>query len=405
MSRTLFRYVIIEVLGPFAVGLVILTFVLLMFQILKLTELIVSYGVQLADVGLLLLYILPPFFVFTIPMSFLLAVLMAVSRLSSDSEITAMKAGGISLHQLFPPILVISLVVALCTAGISLVADPWGKKGFQRLLIDLGREKATVGIVEHVFNDSFEDMTLYVHHIVPEQDLLEGIFLADERESTAPIIVTAQRGRIGEADQESSLLLTLENGAMHRIDPDDPAVYETVHFQRYKIAVNLEAAMAKDPLGHAYLSMTIPELRRHIKQLRKKGDDYEMRRAWVEYHKRFAFPFVCVIFGLIALPLGVSPPRSGRSRGFSTSVIVLCIFYLLFRAGENLGWKGVIHPFVAMWTPLLIGIVLGMYLLEKKANESPIWLLDTLGYVSRNAGRWIRLKLGMDFSPDEEDRT
>ena len=125
MKRTLFRYILFEVLGPFIVGLVILSFVLLMFQLLKLTELIVSYGVAVGDIGLLLLYIFPPFFTFTIPMSFLLAVLLAVSRLSSDSEITALKAGGVGLKQLYPPIFVLSLAMVALTAFLALYADPW----------------------------------------------------------------------------------------------------------------------------------------------------------------------------------------------------------------------------------------------------------------------------------------
>lgn len=396
MKRTLFRYLLLEVLGPFIIGLVIFTFVLLMFQILKLTELIVSYGVGLGDVGRLLLYILPPFFVFTVPMSFLLAVLMAISRMSSDSEITALKAGGISLWQLYPPVLALSLIASLACAFLALVGDPWGKQGFRNMLLELGREKATIGVVEHVFNDSFKDMTLYVHHVVPEQDLLEGIFLADERAAGEPLVVTAGRGKLGQSPREATLALDLYDGAIHRLDPQDKTIYETVRFKQYRLEVDLAAAMGQDQLKRTYLEMTLPELRDHIAELRTKNDDYAMRRAWVEYHRRFAFPFACVVFGLIALPLGVSPPRSGRSRGFSTSIVVLCAFYLLFRAGENLGWKGVLHPLIAMWTPLIVGVALGLYLLKKKSDESPIWLLDVAHYGAQRASGWLRAKLGLD---------
>ncbi len=396
MKRTLFRYLLMEVLGPFLIGLVIFTFVLLMFQILKLTELIVSYGVGLGDVGRLLMYILPPFFVFTVPMSFLLAVLMAISRMSSDSEITALKAGGISLWQLYPPVLALSLVASLACAFLALVGDPWGKQGFRNMLLELGREKATIGVVEHVFNDSFKDMTLYVHHVVPEQDLLEGIFLADERAAGEPLVVTASRGKLGQSPREATLAMDLFDGAIHRVDPQDKTIYETVRFKQYRLEVDLAEAMGKDQLKRTYLEMTMPELRAHIAELRANDDDYAMRRAWVEYHRRFAFPFACVVFGLIALPLGVSPPRSGRSRGFSTSIIVLCAFYLLFRAGENLGWKGVLHPIVAMWTPLAVGVALGLYLLKKKSDESPIWLLDVAHYGAQRATNWLRAKLGLD---------
>ncbi|NLH49431.1 MAG: LPS export ABC transporter permease LptF [Myxococcales bacterium] len=393
MKRTLFRYMLLEVLGPFAIGLVILTFVLLMFQLLKLTELIVSYGVGLGDVGRILVYIFPPFFTFTVPMSFLLAVLMAVSRLSSDSELTAMKAGGISLYQIYPPILLLSLVMTLATAGLALYADPWGKSSFKNLLLQLGKEKATIGIVEHVFNDSLDDMTLYVHHLVPEEDRLEGLFLADERQPGAPLFVIAEAGRILSGD-DSAMQLEMTNGVMHRTDPADPTVYETVQFKKYRLRVDLTQTMKEGKLKRTYLEMGLGELRQYVETLRKQGDTYDMRRAWVEYHRRFAMPFACLAFGLIGLPLGVSPPRSGRSRGFSTSIVMLCVFYLLFRAGENLGWKGVLHPAAAMWLPIAILLAVGVYLLVKKAGERPVWLLDLVSESGRRAMQWLRRKAG-----------
>ncbi len=404
MTRTVPRYITLEVLGPFFIGLVLLTFVLFMFQILKLTELIVSYGVRLGDVGLMMAYILPPFLVFTVPMSFLLGVLMAVSRLSSDSEITALKAGGLSLYSLLPPILALALIASAATAGLSLFADPWGKKGFHDLLLDLGRRKATVGLTEHVFNDSFKDMELYVHHIVPEKDLLEGVVLADERNPNQSVVITAHTGRLGSQPQGLSLVLALQDGEIHRFDPKTPNEYEIVRFAKGQILVDLDRALDDRNSNVAYLEMNMRELDNFIAEKRKSHEDFHMRRAWVEYHRRLAFPFVCVVFGLIALPLGVSPPRSGRSRGFATSVIVLCVFYLLFRAGENLGWKGALHPIVAMWSPLLIGLAFGIYLLKKKADESPVWLLDVLQYGARRLGHRLGKRLGLGGGEHEEDQ-
>jgi len=403
MKHTLFRYVLREVLGPFVIGLVILTFVLLMFQILKLTELIISYGVKLGDVGRMLLYIFPPFFTFTIPISFLLAVLLAISRLSSDSEITALKAGGISLKQLYPPILVFSLLTTALTAGLSLYADPWGKAGFKNLLIDLGHEKATVLLVEHVFNDSLKDMTLYVHHIVPEEERLEGIFLADDSNPDQPIVITAREGRLVEGEGETTLALEFRDGVMHHTDAADPLVYDTVQFNVFRFQVDLAQAMPDKQLQRTYLEMNMKELREYAHGAPQNQDEYDRHRAWVEYHRRIAFPFVCLVFGLVALPLGVSPPRTGRSRGFSTSIGVLCIFYLLFRAGENLAWKKALHPIPAMWGPNLLMLGLGAYLLWKKTNERPIWLLDNLSYLANRAGQWLRRKAGFAKAEGEDE--
>jgi lipopolysaccharide export system permease protein len=260
-----------------------------------------------------------------------------------------------------------------------------------------------VGITEHVFNESFKDMNLYVHHLVPEQDLLEGVLLADQRDAKQSVVVTARTGHLLGEGQGSALMLEMENGAIHRFDLRNPTVYEIVRFAKGRIMVDLERALDERGADLAYLEMDMNELTDYIKLQREHGGGYVMRRAWVEYHKRFAFPFVCVVFGLIALPLGVSPPRSGRSRGFAASVIVLCAFYLLFRAGENLGWKGVLHPVVAMWTPLAIGLLFGLYLLKKKSDEAPIWLLDLLQYGARNLGRRLGRRFGLGADENGEN--
>src|SRR4030066_434249 len=106
MIKTTYLYILKEVFPIFLIGLMIFTFILLMDKILKLIELIVSRGVNLSQILMLLLFISPSFLIFTIPMSVLLAILLAFGRLSTDSEITALKASGISLYQLFLPVII-----------------------------------------------------------------------------------------------------------------------------------------------------------------------------------------------------------------------------------------------------------------------------------------------------------
>ena len=117
-----------------------------------------------------------------------------------------------------------------------------------------------------------------------------------------------------------------------------------------------------------------------------------MRRAWVEFHRRFSFPFACFFFALIGLPLGVAPPRSGKSRGFTIAIVVLCVYYLLFRVGENLGWKGILHPLIVMWIPNLVLAGFGIFLIVKKANETPIRSFEFLAYQFERASRFINRK-------------
>ncbi len=374
--RILHFYLSREVLVPFFLGLFIFTFVLLMFQILKITEMVVSYGIPVADVAKVLVYILPPFLVFTVPMAFFLAVILAAGRLSSDSELVAMKSSGISLLQLYPPILAISIVVYGISAFLSLQVDPWGKQQFKRMLFEVGRQNATLGLKPQVFNDRFDNLVIYVQEINTRTQELSGIFISDERNPEVPNIIIAQKGRLFSSEKDMKLVIRLQGGSIHRT-LKDAGTYEQAGFERYDILLDFSSLLGPALEKKTYLEMTLPELREHMKNLRADGgDDFTIRRAWVEYHRKFAFPFACVVFGLLGLPLGVVPQRSGRGQGFTLAIVALCVYYLLFRVGENLGWKAAVHPFAAMWAPNLLFGVFGVYLLQRKSNERPVWILD-----------------------------
>lgn len=405
MGRILYRYFALEVVAPFLLGVFIFTFVVFMFQILKLAEWVVNYGVGLLSALKLLGFILPPLLVFTIPMAFLLAVMLAVNRLSGDSELIAMKAAGISLYQMIPPVLVLASLSTLLTFGLTVYAEPWGKQAAKRLLFDLARQQATLGLTERVFNTDFEGLVVYVNRILPESNALEGVFIADERQEQAPYIIIASAGRlIAQGENSNKIVLRLNGGSIHRTMVKQQA-YENASFKQYDIVLDLDKALGDKGLQTAYHELGMTELARHVAELKKEqGDSFDMRRAWVEYHRRFAFPFACLVFALIGLPLGLAPPRSGKSRGFTIAIAVLCLYYLLFRVGENLGWKGVAHPIVVMWAPNMLFGGFGFWLLVKKADESPIQSLEFLAYHYERVTMFIGRKLFGEDAPRRSDK-
>ncbi|MCB1153606.1 MAG: LPS export ABC transporter permease LptF [Deltaproteobacteria bacterium] len=381
IPRLLSRYVAREVAVPFVFGLAIFTFVPMMFLILRITEAIVNYGIKVGDVLLAMAYTMPPLLVFTVPMAFLLAVILAVGRLSSDSELVAMKAAGVSLNQLLPPIVAVAIVAYLAASFLSLVADPWGKQKSKRLLFDLGSQNATIALKPQVFNDQFEKqgLILYVDEIDPKERTLKGVFIADNRDQELPNIVTADRGRLISKEDDLTLVIQLEDGTIHRTLRDERA-YETASFERYDMTLNFAESLDAEEYKKTYLEMSLSELSAYIDRLRESGEDqYTMRRARVEFHRKFAFPFACVVFAILGIPLGVVPPRSGRGQGFTFAIVALCVYYLLFRVGENLGWKGVAPPWVVMWTPNVLYLLLGLWWLRLKSQERPIAVLEWIG--------------------------
>jgi hypothetical protein len=139
MPKVLHRYIFREILVPFALGLGVFTFVLLLARLLKLIELVVNRGIPAATVGRVFLYLLPAFLEVTVPMAMLLAILVAFGRLSADSEITALRSSGVSLYQLIPPVATFVVIVTVLTAGLAWYGRPWGNRALRTAMWDIAR--------------------------------------------------------------------------------------------------------------------------------------------------------------------------------------------------------------------------------------------------------------------------
>ena len=390
--RTLYGYITREVLSPFFLGLFVITFVMLMFQLLKLTELVVNYGASILDVGRLIVYMLPPFFVFTVPMSFLLAVLVAFERMSGDSELTALRAGGVSLYQIYPIVAVLSVVVTLAAFLLTVYGEPWGKRALKAFLFDQARLAAAARLNEQVFNDDFDDLIIYFDKMDAKKSRMKRVFVADERDNEQANIFVAKEGYLVPNTDDLSLVLRLVDGSIHPRS-GERSQYDVVRFANFDVNLALGSDVIRDT-KRTYLEMSIGQLSRHVKALRAQveagtadaGTIREYHRAHVEYHKKFAFPFAAIVFGFLGIPLVIKPVRSGRSLGFVTALVILVVYYLMFRMGETIGWKGTIHPAPLMWAPNVILGVFGIRLFLKKASEADAqtgsWLDRLLAWIS-----------------------
>lgn len=390
MKKLIHLYIAREIIPSFILGLFIFTFVLLMFKLLELTEMVVTYGVSIADVGRLISYILPPFFVFTVPMSFLLAVLLAFARLSADSELIAFRASGISLYQLYPVVGFFSLLTAIAAFFLTVYAEPWGMRSAKDFMFNMARTMATTQIKDHVFNDDFMNLVIYVNEVQAKKGRIRGVFIYDNRDKLEPNVILAKEGHIFSNPLDRSLVMRLTNGSIHRKAMEVDS-YEVVNFTHYDINPELGQNVIRD-MKKTHMEMSIDELREYIREMKETGQDYQYHRAHVEYHKKFAFPFAAIIFGFLGIPLAINPVRSGRSRGFTAALGVLVLYYLMFRVGETIGWKGEIHPIVVMWAPNVLLGLLGAYLFIHKANETEVQVASLYDKVLIRLGRLFERK-------------
>ena len=364
------RYILREMVVPFLLGLAIFTSILLIVRILKLVELVVNRGVPLAQMVRIFSYILPAFLEVTVPMALLLAILVAFGRLSSDSEVIAMRAAGISLYRLLVPVAIFAGVVALLTGWLSVTARPWGNSHLRQGLYEIVKTRAAAGIKPKVFNDEFKNLVIYVDRIRPASDILEGILVADTRDPSLHNTVYAETGRLITNERRHSLTLRLENGGIYSTGDDDKDKgYQDTRFTTYDITLDLNAALAQLRDREKDVSeLTLPELRSAVEEKLASGDPANAER--VELQRKLAIPFACLVFAAIGVPLGIQPTRAVHSRGFSLSLGLIFLYYLLLTFGQNLGDRGTLPPVIAVWLPNAVLAAVGAVLLLRAGQEA-----------------------------------
>ena len=376
MKKTMFFYIFREVLHVFLISLLIFTIVLLMDKILKLIEWIVSRGASITLILKLLLYISPSFLVFTIPMALLVAILFSFGRLSSDNEVTAFKASGISLYQLYVPVGVFSVGAYLVSALLVFYGLPWGNRGVYEVFFQMAQSKATLEIQERVFNDAFDGLILYVDKVPTYGEKMEGILIYDERQKGRYDTVFAREGFVVNNPNTQEVMLKLMEGDIHRFEPNRN-LFQKIRFESYDLKLELASAM-KAFSGRKLKDkeMSIEEMKNRIDKMRQKGLDTSTEE--MEIHKRYAIPFVCLIFGLMGVPLGIQSRRSGRSNGFVFSLLIILAYYISLIGAEIFVADHTLPPWLAGWFPNFMFGTLAVYLMIKAGRESPfkplLWL-------------------------------
>jgi lipopolysaccharide export system permease protein len=363
-------YIAREIGINFVLSLVLFTFIVLLSRLLKLTDLVIGSGVSLASVARLFLALLPSFMLITMPLSFLLAVLLTFARMSADSEIVAMKACGISVYKMAYPVLILALLVCGATAYLSAYAEPTGRRTMRDIAVNVAMDKASSAIRAQVFNDDFPGLTIFADKVYKDTNQLEGVFISDTRMDEKHTIIAASRGKLVPDRASDSMLLHLRDGSIHRdADNTDKNGLQIINFSTYDIIISMENAAAQDSGATLRPKLqTLPQLWDSLQQ--STADQKQHRRELrAEIHERLIMPLSPLLFSLIAIPLGISSHRSNKGAGFALSLTVFMVYYMFLTIAKTLvveqGWPAT----ATMWTPILGFGICGMLLLIATAEE------------------------------------
>lgn len=362
----LWRHVIFELLTPTLIGFAVFTFLFLMRFLLRISQLWIVYGAELETVLWAVVYSLPHIMVLTIPMGLLVGSLIAFGRMSADFEVVALRAAGVSLLHLLPPVLIAASVLWALTSWVYMVMMPWGNVSLMEMQWATITQRAFSNEVKpRVFNDDFPNLVLYVEDIVDQGSEWRGVFAA-RTDADPPTILRAEKAypRIDDAGRRTYLDMT--NGIVIAAQPD-PADVSVTRFDTRRELVWSEDDSLLGQIGKDGRSMTLAELRAAIAARHSNGEP-----AWdleVEVHKKFAFPFACLVMGIIALPLGISTQRQTTASGFAIGTLVIVVYYFFAQNGEQRADAGEIQAWIGVWAGNIVLGTIALLLLWKKSRE------------------------------------
>jgi lipopolysaccharide export system permease protein len=372
--KILDRYILSEMLPPFVLSMAVLLLVLFLEKLFRLADLVVSKGVPLLSVVRLLSYALPSFMVITLPMSLVVASLTAFSRLSSDSEVTAMKASRVSLYGMIRPVFIFSVLTFVVTAFTSLTLVPAANEAFKVQVFNMVKSSAVVGIEPGVFSTTFDNVVIYVDKMA-SLDNMEGVFIFDERSAKEPYAIVAKHGKLSADPQSLNVTLALQDGSIHTPTTDDQS-YSLIKFAQAHLFLDINSSLAKGDSGKSLEDMGSRELLQEISKARQEGKPtYPVE---TELNKRLSIPFACLIFGLIGAPLGIRKHRSGKSAGIAIALLVFLVYYIILGSAANLAQTGTAPPFLAFWIPNSLLMVAAWVFVSRRANDANFMVWDRI---------------------------
>jgi len=354
------RYVLGEMIPTFFLGVFVFVFILLMFQILRLTEFVLVHGVKLWAVGQMMAYMSTSFLPILFPMSLLFAVLLTYSRLSADSEIVAFKAVGLSMVSIITPAVTLGLLVCFLSLQTSFHIAPWGNRQFELLFTKLGSLKPGVALKEGTFAEGFFEMVVYANKVDATSGRLNQVFIYDERQQP-PMTIVAQYGSvITDPDHPGHRAqLQLSDGSVHRTAEGR---HTKIDFSSYKVLLSdpiAESMREKSPQ-----SQTIDELRDKKNDPKLKPE--ERLELETEYYRRSAMAVACLLFALIGVGLGTTSNRRNVKGGGAVICIGLIVAYwIIYVLTEGAARQGHIAPLIAMWIPNAVFTVAAVFSLRR----------------------------------------
>jgi lipopolysaccharide export system permease protein len=368
------RYLVKELILPFLFGLGLFTSLgVSVGSVFELIRQVTESGLSLGTAIQVLLLNLPQFVAYAMPMSALLATLMTYSRLSSDSELVALRSCGVSIGRLVLPAIVLSFLVT----GLNFA--------FNEMVVPAANYQASLTLDAALNEDKppFRDQNIVFQEFDnirqpdgDKQDVLTRFFYAKEFDGERMKGVTYldfSRQEVSQIAIAESAIWNQDDNVWDFFNGTIYMVSENGEFRNIVKFEQQQLTLPRTPLdlaerGRDYGEMNIAQSNDRLRLIEQTGDDYQIRKLKVRIQQKWALPFACVSLGMVGAVLGTSPRKTGRATSFAISVLMIFGYYLLASVSGAIAQSGSLSPFLGAWIPNFVGLILASLLLVRASR-------------------------------------
>lgn len=356
------RYLTREIVPPFLVAVALVVIAVFLFQARRLATAALGLGLTLEDAAIIFVSALPPFLMLAVPIAYLLAVLVGLGRLGQDLELVALRASGASPMRIARvPILVGALVSAI-TIPIAVYGEPYGLRLLHARLVDVGLRNLTSAIEPGTFNEDFRGSALYAA-TRDESGKLGNVLLYDERDREQPVLLAARTGTL-DAESARGIGFELEHGEIHLAARASSEKYDRIRFERARLGLDAEQEISKRVQFVSTLGrLTSDEIFAEIER-RGASDPVALRMAKTHW-RRFAFPSMAFVLGLVGAAIALGGTVRSRARSAVLGMVAVVGYYILTRIADFVLVQGRVSPFWTAWLPNLLLLAIGLFALVR----------------------------------------
>src|SRR5450432_1695874 len=366
IDRFVGRELIVNVLFAIAV----LSLVLVVGNIFrKLLPLLVNHDVPLEFLLTFIAYVLPFSLIFTIPWGLLTAILLVFGRLSADNELIALRSNGVSVTRVCLPLAVSAVICTVICLWPNVAVAPAAQEKLRSSIFDLATHNPIALLGGDQVIDQFPGRKIYVGK--KEGTKLENIIFFQMDERARPVRVTHARTGLLETDLPNKrLLLHLYDARYQERDAKDPydlrKIRDGISLAEGTLPISLEELYEKEKKRPSRSALSLAQLMEQLKSGVGRADRSATR---TEINKRFSFPFACIAFALIGVPLGITTHRRETSVGFATGLIVAIFYFLFIIIADTMRANAKVHPELLVWFPNVLFIVIGAYVFRRLSKQ------------------------------------